>query len=775
MKIAAVAWGLVVAAACVMLALQLHKGIELQTDMTALLPSEERDAFGQRAKDQVTEILAKRIFVLIGDDDRANARAGGAALAKALEDSGTTTAVIYRIRQDSLKSLGAMYFPYRFGLLTAADRERLQQNHGAQIVDRAIASVYGPSSIADANLLRHDPFLLLPEFLANLPLPVARLTPDDGVLSTRDGNKTWVFLVAQLNGNVYSGAFQERFISAFDAAERKLHATMPHLQVLRVGAIFYAHAGAKSSTDETTRLSVVSLVGTIVLILVVFRALRPLWLTLLAMAVGVLCAFAVCLPLFGGLHVAALLFGVSLIGIAIDYCLQYVSARFGAEAGPPRERLRQVLPGITLGVATTLIGYATLLLAPFPGLHQLAVFSAVGLLGSFLTVVLWLPLLDGREPLPHGARILAIANLLWEFWKAARYRRWRWVLIAVLAILTIIGTPRLRLDDDVRHQQALASGLRNQEALIRRLTGISGGTEFLLVRATDSDGALQTEEALQSRLNAAKQDGAIRSFQSIAQFIPSIARQREDRRLVHDKLMAPYLASYNQRLGMTGGAPPDADPAGFLTPDAISEDSPLSFLRSLILESDASGATHVVLLNGISRPDQIRRIAEAVPGARFVDPAGDVTRLLGEYRRRATILIAISVVLMMPVLILRYGLRESFRVALPPVLAVVAAPPLVALAGVTFTFFNAMALVLVLSIGFDYAVFCREAKPSRRAVTMLGVWLAMLTTLLSFGLLVLSSTYAVHAFGATLLVGTILAFLFAPIASDLTEESCEDS
>ena len=37
--------------------------------------------------------------------------------------------------------------------------------------------------------------------------------------------------------------------------------------------------------------------------------------------------------------------------------------------------------------------------------------------------------------------------------------------------------------------------------------------------------------------------------------------------------------------------------------------------------------------------------------------------------------------------------------------------------------------------------------------------------LLSFGLLVFSTTYAVHAFGATLLVGTMLAFLFAPIAS----------
>src|ERR1700724_1176084 len=85
MKIAALAWGLVVAAACVMLLFQFHRGIELQTDMTALLPTEERDAVRQRAKDQVTEILAKRIFILIGDDDRSNARSAGMAMTKALE------------------------------------------------------------------------------------------------------------------------------------------------------------------------------------------------------------------------------------------------------------------------------------------------------------------------------------------------------------------------------------------------------------------------------------------------------------------------------------------------------------------------------------------------------------------------------------------------------------------------------------------------------------------------------------------------------------------
>jgi predicted exporter len=766
MKIAAFAWGLVVAAACAMLVLQLRRGVELQTDMTALLPLDERDVFVQRATERVTELLAERVFLLIGDSDRATARAGGATLAKALADSGMTKSVTYRLRSDSLKSLGEMYFPYRFGLLTDEDRERLQKSQGEQIVDRAIASVYGPSSIANVNLLRTDPFLLTAEFLGNLPMPAGHLTPDDGVLSMRDGEETWVFLVAQLNGNPYSGAFQDRFIQTLNRAQRNLSATMPHLRVLRVGAIFYAQAGATSATSETTRLSIVSLVGTIALILVVFRALRPLWLTLLAIAAGVLCAFAVCLSIFGGLHVAALLFGVSLIGIAIDYCLQYVSARLGADAGSPPDRLRRVLPGITLGVATTLIGYATLMLAPFPGLHQLAVFSAVGLLGSFITIVLWLPFLDSPAPLAHGAKILAMANLLWVFWEDARYLRWRLGIVALIAILTIIGTTRLRVDDDIRHQQALSANLRQQESQIRRLTGISGGTQFLLVRASDGDGALQLEEALQTRLKSSRQDGAIRDFQSLAQFVPSVARQRDNRALVNERLIRPYLASYYRRLGMTGVAPADDESTGFLVPDAIGDDSPLSFLRNLTVESDATGTTDVVLLTDVSRPDEIRNIAKATPGVWFVDPTDDLTRLLGEYRRRATILIAVSVLLMMPVLVWRYGLRGSLRVTVAPAIAVLATPPLVALAGVRFTFFGALALVLVLSIGFDYAVFCRESEPFRRPATMLGVWLAMITTLLSFGLLVLSSTYAVHAFGATILVGTMLAFAFSPVASD---------
>ena len=767
MKAGALAWAVVVACLSGMLVFQLHRGVALQSDMTALLPVEDRDSAVSRAKERVAELLTERVFLLVGDSDRTRARAAGAELAKTLSGSGLTRSVTYRVSADSLKSLGKMYFPYRFGLLANVDRERLEHDHGTQIVDRATASLYGPSSIVDANLLRSDPFLLLPEFLNHLPPPSSNLTPDEGVLSTKENSLTWVLLIVQLRGDVYSGAFQRRFISALDGAIRKAASATPSLQVLRAGVVFYAYAGAESATREASLLGAVSLFGTIVLILVVFRAIRPLLLTLIAIGVGILCAFAICFTTFGGVHAVVLLFGIGLNGIAIDYCLQYIAARFGPYASSPGDRLRQVLPGITIGAATTLIGYITLMLAPFPGLRQLAVFSAVGLTGSFITIVLWLPFLDTPEPHGQGTRILAMANSLWRFWESARWRSLRRVIVIAIAVATIVGAGKFRIDDDIRHQQALAASLSAQESHLRRLTGVSGGTQFILVRASNSEAALQTEEALQIRLSAAERSGALQGFESLAQFVPSIARQRENRELVVNKLMRPYLAAYYRRIGMNGDMPVGAD--GYLTPDAIGDDSPIAFLRNLRLESRAGGTSHLVLLTGVSQPGAIQQSIGQIPGVTFVDPTADITRLLASYRRRAMTLIAVSAILMLPVLILRYGFASGLRVMLPATLAVLTAPLLVALIGVSFTFFGAVALVLVLSIGLDYAVFCREAPLAGRPFTMLGIWLAMVTTLLSFGLLAFSSTSAVHAFGSTLVVGTLLAFGFSPIASDLQQ------
>jgi predicted exporter len=139
--------------------------------------------------------------------------------------------------------------------------------------------------------------------------------------------------------------------------------------------------------------------------------------------------------------------------------------------------------------------------------------------------------------------------------------------------------------------------------------------------------------------------------------------------------------------------------------------------------------------------------------------------LLGKYRNRAVILLCVSLFLMTPLLLWRYGRQRGFHVLLAPTLAIALTPAIRALTGEGFTFFDAMALVLVLSVGIDYAVFVAETSHERRDVTLLAVTLAAMTTLLSFGMLAWSDVRAVHAFGATMLVGVSIALLLVPLSA----------
>src|SRR5262249_58069281 len=140
----------------------------------------------------------------------------------------------------------------------------------------------------------------------------------------------------------------------------------------------------------------------------------------------------------------------------------YSSEGLSSHDGDAWTRLRRVLPGITLGLVTTLVGYLTLLLAPFPGLHELAVFSAVGLLASFMTVVLWLPSLDRNQPLRRGRQLLQAAGWFWAFWEEPTYHRTRMVLVGCCVVLAAAGAARFKVDDDVRGLQSLADDLKRQ-------------------------------------------------------------------------------------------------------------------------------------------------------------------------------------------------------------------------------------------------------------------------------------------------------------------------
>lgn len=125
-----------------------------------------------------------------------------------------------------------------------------------------------------------------------------------------------------------------------------------------------------------------------------------------------------------------------------------------------------------------------------------------------------------------------------------------------------------------------------------------------------------------------------------------------------------------------------------------------------------------------------------------------------------TAMLLFGVVLVFALLFLRYR-GQAWRVMAPTLLAGVLTLGLLGLLGQPMELFNVLALLLLLGMGIDYGIFLMEHRGDASA--WLAVCVGGASTWLSFGLLGLSSTPALRAFGLTLLFGIALVWVISPL------------
>jgi predicted exporter len=759
-RFATIAWLAIVVAAAVFLTWHFQRGLPLDTDLMALLPREDQGSATQKARDAVAHNLTRRILVLVGHTSRAQARTAALSMSDSLDATGL---IEPRTAPEGqwMRKLAELYFPHRAGLLSEGDRALLEAGRGEELAKRALGQAFGVGGTGESLIARGDPFLLLPAFLAQLPSPMPRLAWDDGLLTLNDGGRTWVLLVRSLAREPFALDVQEKLNSVYSERAAALKAADSGVEIHRTGAVFFAEAGARTALGEASTLGALELGGTILLILAVFRRLGPLLHNALAGLVGAGIGLVSCLVLFGEVHVFALLFGTSLLGVVVDYGLHYSSTEFEPDAGTPSERLASIMPGLLLSLVTTLIGYVALTLAPMHGLLQIAVFSVFGLAAAFTTVVLWFPILDRGRKTRAAAWVLQAARQPFDFWEAGRWRLLRQGLACVGVVVALVGLARIETSDDVRGMQALAPDLVREQEAIFAVTGARAGSEFLLVEGDDDETALRRQEAVRPIIANLRAQGAIAGALFPAEFVPSAQRQRENRSLVERELN-PLRTAHYAALGLSGARPPESpSDATPLTLKEAAHSGALEPLRDLVV----APGVHIGLVQGLSRPDLVREALGLVPGVRLVEPTSEINALFAKYRERTVILIAASAALMLIPFAFRYGWSGALWVMLPPVSSLILTPAILSLVGSPFNFFHAMALVLVLAIGVDYSVFCAESRDDSRSTTMVAILLAATVTLLSFGLLVFCSAPAISSFGAGMLIGITLAFALAPFAS----------
>lgn len=767
-RFAAVLWLAIVLAAGAFVAQRFTTTTPLETDLLALLPPTEKNPTAEVAVRSLTEQLGNRALFLVGHADAATATRAAQAFASGLESASAFARVIVEAPRTDPRLLTDLYAPFRAGLLTPEDREALAlSNYPAESV--LLRRLHQPFQTGIVTDLATDPFGYLQRWLSRLPLLQTRLGLHDGLLAVRDEDATWVLVLAEPGGSAFDERTQARVIAAFSKAEAALLADMPQARVLRTGAIFYGEAARSSAEHEVDLIGGGSLVGIVLMMWLLFRSVGPLAMSLLTVACGIACAVAAVLLVQDRIHLITLVFGASLIGEAVDYAIQYFAARLDAgEHWQAESGIVRILPGLTIALATSLIGYGALTLTPFPAINQIALFAFAGLGAAWISVVLFLPLLT-RRPGHRSGNDIRLPQHLLRFWQAHATPRRIAGLLIFLLLVSIPGWLQLAADDDVRQLISRPAALVAQEERIRELVGASGSGRFFLIEGRDDEEALRREEALTARLRL-RVGKEVSGYVAVSDFVPSAATQAENRRLLAHNLPAdqttvqfaaadlqPSIARQWQ-VALANEVP--------LVLQAWRESPLAKAMQHLILRTADGGTALIVTLSSDDGTLDLAAIAAGLPGVSTVNKTASVSALFAEYRRLASWWLPLATLIVLVVLAWRYGLRQGSAILLPTVAAMGIALGLYGWFGVPLTLFSLLALVLTLGVGVNYAIFIIEAG-DRAPAPFAGVLVSAATTLLAFGLLSLSSMPALHQFGLMLLVGVTAAVMLSPMALTL--------
>ncbi|MDR1063799.1 MAG: hypothetical protein LBL48_07700 [Azoarcus sp.] len=733
----------------------------IDTDLLALLPTDERRPALEAALKALAAQGERQLALLVSARDEAAMRQAAAGVREALSGLGLTA------QGTAADFPGDFYFPYRQGLLTAADREWLTTASPEAATARALNLAYAlftPGNVP----WRDDPYGFFGNWLQGLG-EATPLRPFNGELMVEQGGRRYAALTYALPRSAFDADFQQKLLARLDEARDRVHAIDPQARFLRAGVVLHAAAAARQAENEMRLIGLGSLAGTFFLIGLVFQSARALKLIAVSLVSGALAALFAAFLLFERVHAVTLVFGASLIGVAVDYAILVFAQHLGNEE-PVWERYRKLLPTLGMVLITPALAYLALALTPFPGLKQMAVFAVCGIFGAWASVVLFYPyLLPATLPLPGNAA--PMTRLL------ARWPRWRntgkaWGLALCLAAVTAGGLVQLRANDDIRGLFSGDAALMAEHRQVSEIMRLPSPAQMFLLSGETPDALLRSEEALVERLRPFIAANKIGGFEAVSRWLPSVEKQRQARAL-QDRLQASR-AQVAEELELPVGWGTELSSGasgGFLTADAWLANPASAPFRALWLGAIRSGDglprySSMVLLQGLADRGTANELAglaarePVIVGAEWIDQTGEISGLMARYRELLTKTLLLAC-LLVPFLLYPFFKGRVWRIVAPVLAAGGITLAIMGYLDVPLQLLSILALLLTLGMGIDYAIFLQARQT--HAHTLLATTLAASLTLLSFGLLALSGTPALHALGLTVTLGVALSWLLTPV------------
>ena len=748
--------------------------LQMDSDIMALFPkalSEDPEVskIKSSALKKVNSQVSNKLFILIGEQSFDKAKNAAFEFKKHLDVYSVFSRIDLELNPEAFLELEALYQQHSALLLSESTQESLTHSP-SKVIQKRIRQLFTSPGQIGATHFEQDPLNFSNQFLqSNMDRINNKLSIEEDVLTVKSNEKHFVALQLYVKDSVFSLADQTAITNALNNVKSETLNIFPNATFVESGPFYFARSGADQAKNEISTVGLGSLIGIVILLIVVFRSSKVLLFSLFPTAIGVLTGLVISSLLFEKIHMVALVFGASLIGVSIDYSFHFLTSRLASQSTwNPNDGLKKLLPGLTLGLVTSSIAYLSFSISGFPGFEQIAFFSAAGLLGAYLTVIGAFPFIFSRPSRsPAAKRFQLWLNRYITQIQTIKNRPEKLVIFS-LAIVSagLLGIVNLTAQDDIRTMQSASPEVIQATQKFQALTGQQTATQFFVVGAKSAESMLQKMENISEQLSNQKQDHL-----AISHWIPSRKKQQENHALIQDKLiktqaLEQFLTTLNvksesaQTINQHYSESTVSAPLLFSdTIQTVQNNVDLPWYFNL--DDQLYG---IVVLGKITTPlAELAKFEQHANQIYWVDPVSDTSSLLKLYRQQSTNLLLFAYLAAFILLGIRYRSTKVLLVIAPPAFASFITCLLMLLLGEEINVFNIMAFLLILGIGVDYTIFLSEAK-SEHSETLFAVVLSTLTTILSFGLLSLSQTQAISSFGVTVLIGIIACFILSPLA-----------
>jgi predicted exporter len=745
--------------------------VRVNTMLFDMLPRSSQSRAVMEADMILGEKSGREIVILAAAPDFEDAKKGAQMLCANFENSPDFENISLYFDSDIMEEFSRYLYDYRFVIAGTQTLELLENGGAEEIAQDALASAFGAINFMPLTHIESDPFLLaerrMGEFLSSSLLGGGALGIREDVITAQKEGIWYVLLRLTLAPGATSLRSDRNAVGKIYTIAPEIKKSVPGLEFYFSGIPFHSYESSSGAQKEISLISTISIIIILIIFLYAFRSIMPVFFSILAVGVSLGIASAAALLVFREIHIITFVFGTTLIGTCVDYSAHFFVQWKGNRSLKNGSDIRSsISKSVIMSFISTEICFCVFLFAPFPILKQFALFSMAGLLSSFLTCFCVYPRLKIPEENKRRFQIfetkifLRIKNL--SLSRTVRYALAAALLAAALGLLAF-NSSSIKIENNISSLYTMSASLLESEKRAAQVLDYDSSGWYFIVAGSSPEETLENEENLVRRLEEEITRGNLGSFLGTSVFVPSIKKQKETYNAM--KALLPLVPAQFENLGFPQSYAQNFEnefaSAQYCLPTDANVPSIAGISKLWIGEKNGNYYSCVIPLKPADEAI-FRAIAEEFDPVYFVNKAKDIGRDLDTLTRTMLLFFLAAYIVISVVVFVVYPRRDSVKICAIPILLVLTALAALALNKIPLGFFSVAALVLVFGLGLDYIFYMIGKKQSEEIrLTSLAVVLSFLTTLLSFGALVLSNFTPTHIFGLTVSAGLGAAFIFA--------------